>query len=300
MDVVPGFNKTSFKVYSGYLQVPGPFKLTEYDSLSIHYQLHYSQGNPSTDPLVTWHQGGPGDSSIDVGLYTEMGIFQLSDSGSYTNDCAWNKVANMLYLESPAGSGSKSGFSTCNKGGKPVDCVWDDVSQGEAYAHSLAAFKAAFPEFASNPLYLTGESYFGQYGPNIAHFILNNAPFNTSLNLKGLALGNACWGGDASSVVCNGYNSQSESLDKNLYEKNLYAVSVSLSFCFVCDQGNDVDMYYGKGLVSKELYEKTYATCKFPSTNNENMTADCEDLVKKVHEAVGPHNVYNIYDNCPK
>jgi hypothetical protein len=69
---IPGFNKTSFKVYSGYLQVPGPFKLNSYDSLSIHYQLQYSQNKPSTDPLVTWHQGGPGGSSINVGLYTEM------------------------------------------------------------------------------------------------------------------------------------------------------------------------------------------------------------------------------------
>jgi carboxypeptidase C (cathepsin A) len=49
-------------------------------------------------------------------LPNHRGYFQLSDEGSYTNDYAWNKVANMLYLESPAGSGSGSGFSTCNKG----------------------------------------------------------------------------------------------------------------------------------------------------------------------------------------
>ena len=161
---VPGFNATSFKVYSGYLSVPGPFQKTDsHDALSIHYQLHMSQNDPSKDPLVTWHQGGPGGSSINVGLYTEMGYFQLSDQGSYVNENAWNAVANMLYLESPAGSGSSSGFSTCLKRGKVVDCEWDDVSQAEAYAHTLAAFQKAFPELASNDLYLTGESYFGQY-----------------------------------------------------------------------------------------------------------------------------------------
>ena len=37
-----------------------------------------------------------------------MGYFQVSDEGPYTNDYAWNKAANMLYLESPAGSGSSS------------------------------------------------------------------------------------------------------------------------------------------------------------------------------------------------
>ena len=90
---LPGFNMTGipFKVYSGYLHVPGPFSLTEYDSLNIHYQLHTSQAG-ARSPVVTWHQGGPGGSSIDVGLYTEMGYFQISDTGSYTNDFAWNKV----------------------------------------------------------------------------------------------------------------------------------------------------------------------------------------------------------------
>ena len=64
----------------------------------------------------------------------------------------------MLYLESPAGSGQSHGYSECLKGGDAVPCHWNDVSQGEAYAHSLAAFHKKFPEFASSDLYLTGES----------------------------------------------------------------------------------------------------------------------------------------------
>ena len=105
---LPGFNFTDigFDVYSGYLTVPGPFELTEYDSLSIHYQFHTSQRSPTKDPLVTWHQGGPGASSVSLGLYTEMGYFQLDAKGTHVNPWAWNKVANMLYLESPAGSGT--------------------------------------------------------------------------------------------------------------------------------------------------------------------------------------------------
>jgi len=51
------------------------------------------------------HQGGPGGSSINVGLYTEMGYFQIDDEGTHTNPYSWNTVASMLYLESPAGSG---------------------------------------------------------------------------------------------------------------------------------------------------------------------------------------------------
>jgi len=127
---LPGFESGwPFKVYSGYLHVPGPFKLNPYDSLSIHYQLHSSQRDPSTDPLVTWHQGGPGGSSIDVGLYTEMGYFRHGDQGSFVNPYAWNRVANMLYLESPAGSGQKHGYSECLQGEKPVPCHWDQSGE---------------------------------------------------------------------------------------------------------------------------------------------------------------------------
>ena len=42
--------------------------------------------------------------------------------------------------------------------------------------------------------------------PNIAHYILNNEPFNSNINLKGFAIGNACWGGNETKVNCNGPN----------------------------------------------------------------------------------------------
>jgi len=266
--VMPGFGAFPFKVYSGYLNVAGPLGGAHaYDSVTIHYELHTSQGSPSTDPLVTWHQGGPGGSSM-YGAYTEMGYFQVDSRGNTTNPYAWNRVANMLYLESPAGCDDPIGFSYCTKGGKiQKTCQWDDKTQAEAYAHTLAAFLEAFPEYKSNDLYLTGESYAGQYVPNIAHFIVNNEPFKSRLNLKGLALGNACWGGTATEVNCNGPNSEQ----------------------------NDLDMYHGKGLVSKKAYDAAYAACKFPDTKG----MKCELALMKADQEVGPHNIYDIYDNCP-
>eukprot|EP01065_Artemidia_motanka_P001366 TRINITY_DN10621_c0_g3_i3.p1 TRINITY_DN10621_c0_g3~~TRINITY_DN10621_c0_g3_i3.p1 ORF type:complete len:502 (+),score=160.20 TRINITY_DN10621_c0_g3_i3:68-1507(+) len=268
VDQVPGFNKTSFKVYSGYLTVKGPFALTDYDELRIHYQLDQSQRSASSDPIVTWHQGGPGGSSM-YGLYAEMGYFQTSDRGEWVNENSWNKVANMLYLESPAGSGEQDGFSVCLKGGEvQKDCSWDDRSQAEAYAHTLMAFFDAFPEFKSNDLFLTGESYAGQYVPNIANYILTNASSKLP-NFKGIAIGNACWGGDAHTVQCNGPN----------------------------EDKMDVDLFYGKGLVAKKLRDATYAACGW--SNATAAAADCNSMLDAVDTAVGPHNVYNIYDNCP-
>ena len=167
--------------YSGYLKVDGPFTMNEYDSLSIHYQFHESQGDPKTDPIATVR--APPFCSVFSLLLTRLAssgtragrAAPRSTSGSTPRWAtsrstrrartptttyaplallpslsredlkealaqAWNKVASMLYLESPAGSGSRNGYSTCVKGGRAVDCEWTDQSQAEACAHTLASF----------------------------------------------------------------------------------------------------------------------------------------------------------------
>lgn len=72
--------------------------------------------------------------------------------------------------------------------------------------------------------------------PNIAHHILNT-PAHFNLPLKGIAVGNGCWGGDATSVVCNGPN----------------------------EDADDVELYFGKGLVSRKLHTQIMDKCKFES-----------------------------------
>ena len=265
IDQIPGFPKAPFKAYSGYLTVPGPFNLSDYSQLKIHYQLHMSQGS-TKDPVATWHQGGPGGSSM-YGGYTEMGYFQLANSGPFVNPHAWNRRAHMLYLESPAGSSDPIGFSTCyNKEGKlEAICTWNDRSQAEAYAHTLETFFKSFPELKENELYLTGESYAGQYLPNIATYILDNA---VDVNLKGIAVGNGCWGGTENSVSCNGPNALR----------------------------NDVDLFYGKAFISKKLRDHIYKSCAYDGGFENPVT--CSAGLAEMELKVGSHNVYNVYDNC--
>lgn len=52
-----------------------------------------SQGNPDSDPVALWLNGGPGCSSIG-GAFEELGPFYVNrDSRSlYENPYAWNKV----------------------------------------------------------------------------------------------------------------------------------------------------------------------------------------------------------------
>lgn len=280
---LPGFSNISwpFKLYSGLLEVPGP--INGYDSLLIHYQFHTSQSKPAADPVVTWHQGGPGGSSINVGLYGELGAFRIGDHGNYLNPWAWNRVANMLYLDSPAGSGGSHGYSQCIVSGKPVACRWNDTSQAEAYAHTLLAFYRAFPEFRQNALYMSGESYAGQYVPNIARFILDR--FESQIPLRGLALGNACWGGNSTCVACNG-----PSEDKL-----------------------DVELLFGHGMVSPKLRADIRNECAFPAhyTDCSDPAADwpaghgvlgarCKRLLAEMRRQAGPYNIYFMYDDCPR
>ena len=70
---MPGFPAdvaTPFDVYSGFLNVSG-VDVAGYDGWSIHYEFHTSQASPSTDPLMVWHTGGPGGSSIYGAWYVE-------------------------------------------------------------------------------------------------------------------------------------------------------------------------------------------------------------------------------------
>ena len=161
----------------------------------------------------------------------------------------------------------RDSFSYCTKNGERQSvCSWNDVTQAEAYAHTLQAFFAAYPEFKENEFFLAGESYAGQYIPNIANHLLTAKPTGVPA-LKGIAVGNGCWGGDAHSVDCNGPNAEQ----------------------------NDLDMFFGKGMISKPAYDAAYADCKFPSVAG----IKCQAALDVALNEVGPHNVYNVYDNCP-
>ncbi|KAL8509564.1 hypothetical protein ACS0TY_016689 [Phlomoides rotata] len=67
----------------------------------------------SSKPLVLWLNGGPCFSSIRSVAFTELGPFRVNPDGKtlWYNKYAWNNVANVVFLESPAGVG----FSYSNK-----------------------------------------------------------------------------------------------------------------------------------------------------------------------------------------
>lgn len=105
-------SQPTFSVYSGYL----PLENTK--GKKIHYVFTESQNKPDSDPVVLWLNGGPGCSSMD-GMFYENGpfVFNEGEANLTVNKHAWNRVANMLYFEAPAGVGysilgDRSNFNT--------------------------------------------------------------------------------------------------------------------------------------------------------------------------------------------
>ncbi|XP_004698081.1 lysosomal protective protein isoform X2 [Echinops telfairi] len=169
---LPGLAKQpSFRQYSGYLRGSG--------SKHLHYWFVEAQKDPENSPVVLWLNGGPGCSSLD-GLLTEHGPFLIQPDGTTLeyNPYSWNLVANMLYLESPAGVG----FSYSDD----KHYVTNDTEVAQSNYEALKDFFCLFPEYKNNELFLTGESYAGVYIPSLAVLVMQDP----SMNLQGLAVGN--------------------------------------------------------------------------------------------------------------
>uniref|UniRef100_A0A8B9Y3K4 Carboxypeptidase n=1 Tax=Bos mutus grunniens TaxID=30521 RepID=A0A8B9Y3K4_BOSMU len=169
---LPGLAKQpSFRQYSGYLKGSG--------SKRLHYWFVESQKDPKSSPVVLWLNGGPGCSSLD-GLLTEHGPFLIQPDGVTLeyNPYSWNLIANVLYLESPAGVG----FSYSDD----KSYATNDTEVAQSNFEALKDFFCLFPEYKGNELFLTGESYAGIYIPTLAVLVMQDP----SMNLQGLAVGN--------------------------------------------------------------------------------------------------------------
>ncbi|XP_073120270.1 serine carboxypeptidase 1-like [Henckelia pumila] len=178
---LPGQPAVNFSQYSGYVTVDPTA------GRALFYWLTESEDS-STKPLVLWLNGGPGCSSIGAGAMTELGPFRVNPDGKtlWYNNNAWNNLANILFLESPAGVG----FSYSNTSSDYV--TGDKRTAADSYTF-LINWLERFPEYKTRDFYITGESYAGHYVPQLADLILKNNKITnqTIIKLKGIAIGNA-------------------------------------------------------------------------------------------------------------
>ncbi|KAJ5673710.1 hypothetical protein N7507_002837 [Penicillium longicatenatum] len=138
----------------------------------------FPSSNPAADREITiWLNGGPGCSSLD-GLLQENGPF-LWQSGTYApvrNPYSWTNLTNVVYIDQPAGTGLSPGPAT----------VQDEIDVSNQFNDFWRRFIETF-SMQGYKVYITGESYAGQYIPYLAAGMLDQND-TTHFNLKGIQI----------------------------------------------------------------------------------------------------------------
>ncbi|CAJ0558091.1 unnamed protein product, partial [Mesorhabditis spiculigera] len=171
----------TYRMFSGYL-TPQVAKTHH-----LFYWFVESQNDPVNDPVLLWLNGGPGCSSLG-GFFTELGpLHPNNDNGEtvYENVFAWNKKANVIFMEAPVGVG----FSYYEDATR-FNNTDDTTALDNAWAIK-DFFDGVFPQYRKNEFFVSGESYAGVYGPTLTrNLIALISSGNLELNLKGMAIGN--------------------------------------------------------------------------------------------------------------
>ncbi|XP_071713837.1 serine carboxypeptidase-like 13 [Rutidosis leptorrhynchoides] len=183
---LPGFiGNLPFTLETGYVGVG------EDEEIQLFYYFVESQGNPKQDPLFFYFTGGPGTSAI-ISLFNQIGPLNFeytndtrSDAKLEVNPYSWTKMANMVFIDIPVGTG----FSYAK-----TSQSWrssDSLVVSNAYEFIRKWFKN-HPAFLSNPLYITGISYMGLVVPRVTSAIYsgNEQGIHPKLNIKGYLLVN--------------------------------------------------------------------------------------------------------------
>ncbi|XP_042417410.1 serine carboxypeptidase-like 18 isoform X2 [Zingiber officinale] len=185
---LPGFQGSlPFYLETGYVEVD-----QDHGGEFFYYFIE-SENNPAEDPLLLWLTGGPRCSAFS-GLVFEIGPLKFV-TAEYNGSLpslvyrlySWTKVANIIFLDSPSGSG----FSYWTKE-EENDSSW--VQQVDKF---LVQWFVGHPQFISNPLYIAGDSYAGKIVPMVAKRILDGIDEGKEplLNLQGYIIGNPATGG---------------------------------------------------------------------------------------------------------
>jgi carboxypeptidase C (cathepsin A) len=198
------------------------------------------------------------DKSLTTEAFNSTGVPTL-----WYNEYGWTKLANLLIINSPP----PVGYSYCDPAGpagKGNSCgSWNDTRTAVHNYDFLLEFFKAYPEFKSNELYLSGESYAGKYVPMLAREIYQHRDEN-QLNFKGFAVGDG--------VLGNG------------------------------DFGNGWNYYYvefmhGHGQFSDLLYMQIQDVCTMHDlAHNETISnQECKKLLAQADKEVGGYFAYNLH-----
>ena len=231
----------------------------------MHYWFVEAETNPETAPIVLWTNGGPGCSGL-LGFLTEQGSFRPQPDGDLAlNPYAWNKIANMVFIEQPIGVGFS--YATDEKGEIVEKLKSDDVNSAKDNYYFILGFLERFSSFKENEVYITSESYGGHYMPTLTATILymqqgmssNN---ESKFNFKGFMVGNPF-----TSFINN---------NKAMF-----------------------DTYWGKQLIPIWTYKEWKEACSQSWIENPAALDRCLELEGKMSKEMGGLNPYALdYPTC--
>ena len=258
-------------IYSGYLK-------TDIEGNELFYVFTPSQSNPTNDPFFLWLGGGPGCSSLNDFL-VEIGPVKpnLSKNEFEINDYSWNKNANLLYIDNPAGVG----FSLI----KDKEMFFNDSITAYSLNIALQNFFNSFNEYINNDFYITGISYAGIYIPYLVQEIIKNN--NLKLNLKGMLIGNP-------------YSHEETDYEDSMIEFGFTYGLISyptfkkyLKYCPHLPQKEKII----KGDFENDVeYKKYYYDGILPMKN---VTKKCNEIREEIRQQFHGVNFYGIHNECP-
>ncbi|PON72983.1 Peptidase S10, serine carboxypeptidase [Parasponia andersonii] len=183
---LPGFQgPLPFHLETGYVGVG------ESENTQLFYYFVKSERNPEKDPLLLWLTGGPGCSAWS-GLVYEIGPLNYKvekyDGSLPTlvlNEYSWTKVSNIIFIDSPVGTGFSYAKTT-------LACQIGNFSQVHDLVQFFKKWLINHTQFISNPVYIAGDSYSGVILPFLVQQISNGIKEGTipPIDLKGYILGN--------------------------------------------------------------------------------------------------------------
>ncbi|PWY75446.1 serine-type carboxypeptidase F [Aspergillus heteromorphus CBS 117.55] len=147
------------------------------ESTSLYFWFFPSSNPKASDEITIWLNGGPGCSSL-MGLMLENGPF-LWQPGTYQpvpNPFSWTNLTNVIYVDQPGGTGFSLGPSS----------VVSEFDVARQFMSFWRRFIKTF-DLQGRKIYLTGESYAGQYIPYIASAMLDKKD-ETYFNVAGVQI----------------------------------------------------------------------------------------------------------------
>lgn len=297
------------KSYSGYVDIAP-------DQHIFFWFFEARNQDPSTAPLTTWINGGPGSSSM-IGLFQELGPCGIDAGGNvYNNPYSWSNASNMLFIDQP----SQVGFSysipipgyidpstgniitlpgddcpdyaaaigSCGTYSYPNETLTVNSTNAAApgFYLTLQGFMGAFPQYSRETYNFATESYGGHYGPVFNEYIETqnalNVPGTHPIHLNSVLIGNG-W------------------FDPLIQYQAYYNFIVS---------GNTYDYYPYNSTIQSQVYNSLYGTgncvdqikdCNARGIDEICSAGDsfCAKLVEAVYDNVLNRDEYDVRELMP-